>query len=131
MLLIPMMEGQGLDLEQNMPDRVVGQLLVTVLRARNLPAADGLIGAGTSDPFCSVQVGDAWQLGVRRWQTSVQRKQLDPYWGESFLVPLHWNEFNSDFIRFLVYDYDLASANDELGTAKVELKTAIRQHLRC
>jgi len=66
---------------------------------------------GFSDPYVKIFLQDSQQS----FQTSIQKKTLDPVWQDEFVfdsVSLH------DVFKFEVFDHDLLSSDDPLGNAK-------------
>eukprot|EP00727_Mastigamoeba_balamuthi_P012865 m51a1_g8200 hypothetical protein (303) ;mRNA; r:21291-22799 len=94
------------DLEKN-------KLWVTVVEARNVPAAD--VG-GTSDPY--VKIKDVEGLAGHGAKTAVKKKTLNPSWNETF-------EFDFNFklkaLRFKVFDHDMVGSDDLIGKCAVSV----------
>jgi hypothetical protein len=88
----------------------MGRLRVTVVSGHNLIAKDT---TGTSDPFVEAI------LGGQRHRTRTVPFNLNPHWGESFIFNVT-NQM-TETLTLIVYDYDIASRNDQLGTATVSL----------
>jgi len=103
----------------------VGVLQLTILRASGLAASDiSLFGAKSSDPYVAVS------LGASRWVSPTIKKSLNPVWGEdgkgiTFELPIH---SPSQFVKFEVFDADIASSDDLIGTRSgVELMGLLNQ----
>ncbi|KAJ8598345.1 hypothetical protein CTAYLR_002993 [Chrysophaeum taylorii] len=104
-----------------------GKVLVTIVRARNLPDEDGstvpdIFGlAKLSDPFVKVKVGDGrWS----RAKTRALRSKTDPVWNER--LDLGWHQSGEARVVFDVRDRDrgierVDSKNDKLGGAKMRV----------
>eukprot|EP00727_Mastigamoeba_balamuthi_P009618 m51a1_g5279 putative tellurium resistance protein TerZ (401) ;mRNA; f:170873-173925 len=94
------------DLEKN-------KLWVSVVEARNVPAAD--IG-GTSDPY--VKIKDVDGLGGHGAKTNWKKKTLNPVWNETF-------EFDFNYklqgLHFHVFDHDMVGSDDLIGKCSVSL----------
>ena len=89
----------------------MGNLRVTVLDAKNLPAADS---NGKSDPYVKFELNDQ-----DVYKTKIQKKNLNPTWNESFDVPVP-SRTAAKFIA-TVWDYDFADKPDKLGAAVINL----------
>lgn len=89
----------------------MGTLRVDVLDAQDLQAADR---NGKSDPFCRFELN-----GQEVFKSKVQKKTLNPVWNEYFEVAVP-SRIAADF-SISVWDWDLATQPDPLGTAEVSL----------
>jgi hypothetical protein len=103
------------------------QLDLTIVQARDLPAADvGFFdkkGGGTSDPFVQVQVGK------HKVRTKTIKKNLNPEWQEKYELK---DLLQADKMLVTVWDYDIVGKNDLLGQVeiplwKLELNTSIEK----
>ncbi|KAI9911881.1 hypothetical protein PsorP6_008957 [Peronosclerospora sorghi] len=88
------------------------QVIVTLLRANNLPVADTLIQGSTSDPFVTFQIGD------ELLRSSCICGVLDPVWQPTetfeFEVP-HTSQDTNRQLVIQVFDNDHFKADDLLG----------------
>jgi len=102
-----------------MSEPLVGTLIVTILRARDLFNADGL-GQGVSDPFCKfVALSGTKQLA--KWTTKVIDNNLNPVWNEQFSVGID-EPTSSVLLKFEVLDEDIGGTSDSLGVFEIEVK---------
>lgn len=95
--------------------------LVEIVSAHDLPIGD--IHKRSSDPFVICLFN-----GEEVHRTGIIMSNLDPVWtvksGSLFLFSATVEElFRSDGMLCVVYDYDLAGANDRLGAITIEPKT--------
>jgi hypothetical protein len=97
--------------------REFGLLKVRVIEARGLIAADAsLIGMGelrSSDPYCKLRIGSSPQV-----RTETIDGTLEPKWDVSAHFMLCRRE---DPLHIEVFDSDLASADDPLGSCVVPI----------
>ena len=91
----------------------VGVLTVNVKRAHNLVAMDS---NGLSDPFAVVTVH-----GKRRFRTRLEKKTLNPRWDQVGTYPGALAHFLKSPMIVHLYDHDLLSTNDPLGSVTVDL----------
>jgi len=103
-------------------DNTPFKVTVTIKEGRNLVPMDAnLLGKRTSsDPFVVVFLGDS-RLG----KTKVIKKTLNPKWPEeastfTTAAPKEQLVFHR-FVALQVFDHDLMSSNDPMGTAYIEL----------
>lgn len=89
----------------------MGTLRVDVLDAKDLQAADR---NGKSDPFCKFELN-----GQEVYKSKTQKKTLNPVWNEYFEVAVP-SRIGADF-NISVWDWDLATQPDPLGTAAIDL----------
>ncbi|PRW58761.1 DNA polymerase kappa [Chlorella sorokiniana] len=93
-------------------ERPVGVLAVEVVEATKVPRMDFFT---RSSPFVELYV----RTSMKR-QTAIKSTTKHPRWSESFEFPVHVAEHQE--LRMVLYDYDWASANDEIGRACVRVK---------
>ncbi|KYQ92640.1 C2 domain-containing protein [Tieghemostelium lacteum] len=84
-------------------------LQINVLEARDLVAADT---NGFSDPYCVVM------LGLQKKKTKIQKKTLNPKWGETFLLRVSPVD---TVLKLSLLDWDQLSSDDFLGEVSIEL----------
>lgn len=89
----------------------MGTLRVDLLDAKDLQAADR---NGKSDPFCKFELN-----GQEVYKSKTQKKTLNPVWNEYFEVAVP-SRTAADF-SISVWDWDLATQPDPLGTAAIDL----------
>ena len=101
----------------------IGKLKVKLIEAANLPAAD--LG-GKSDPYARLIItgknkyGNEWTEEKRQtWQSATVKKSLNPGWHEQceFFVPRY-----DAVLRVEIYDLDVSSADDLLGSVEIPIK---------
>nr|XP_041568905.1 synaptotagmin-3-like [Taeniopygia guttata] len=85
------------------------QLLVRVLRARDLPAKDS---NGFSDPYVKIYLLPDRK---KKFQTKVLRRTLNPDWDETFSFGVPFAELPARRLHFSVYDFDRFSRHDLIG----------------
>lgn len=100
-----------MDLDPSESINNMGTLRVDVLDAEDLQAADR---NGKSDPFCKFDFN-----GQEVFKTKVQKKTLNPVWNEYFEVAVP-SRTAAEF-AISVWDWDLATQPDPLGTAEISL----------
>lgn len=89
-----------------------GTLLIEVKDGKDLPSADR---NGFSDPFCKFELN-----GEKVYQTQVQKKTLQPVWGEKFEIPIQSRTAGKFKVK--VYDWDFGGSDDFLGEADINLE---------
>ncbi|KAF4315361.1 hypothetical protein JM18_009336 [Phytophthora kernoviae] len=93
-------------------------LIVTLLRASNLPIADTFIQGSSSDPFVTLQLGDEY------FRSSCVNGSLDPVWQPAevfeFEVP-HLNAQMQRQLEIQVVDNDRFKQDDLLGELQLSL----------
>ncbi|CAK0907157.1 unnamed protein product [Prorocentrum cordatum] len=89
-----------------------------MISARGLRDADGLVGQGSSDPYCTCEIIGKKDTKVR---TQVIYNNLSPTWEHTAVVPKY---MLGDRLRFRVWDKDAFSKDDDLGHAELELDAA-------
>lgn len=101
----------------------IGKLTVKVVEAANLPAAD--LG-GTSDPYVKLTLtgrsrwNQEWDVDRRQvWQSKVVKKELCPLFHEE--TTFRVNRYDA-VLRVEVFDSDVQSADDLLGSMEVRLE---------
>lgn len=95
--------------------------LIEIVSAHDLPISD--FHKQSSDPFVKCLFN-----GREVHRTGVISSNLDPIWtvenGSLFLFSATGEELlSSEGILFVIYDYDLAGANDRLGAITLEART--------
>ncbi|XP_048149278.1 LOW QUALITY PROTEIN: synaptotagmin-3 [Corvus hawaiiensis] len=85
------------------------QLVVRVLRARDLPAKDS---NGFSDPYVKIYLLPDRK---KKFQTKVLRRTLNPEWDETFSFGVPFGELPARRLHFGVYDFDRFSRHDLIG----------------
>lgn len=91
------------------PEEPANSLLITIVRARNLPAMDsgGLFGGkGSSDPFVKIEVQE------EQTSSTVKKRDLNPIWVESFELPCAEKDATA---VIHVLDYDARNAPEPIG----------------
>uniref|UniRef100_A0A8B9K7W2 Synaptotagmin VIb n=1 Tax=Astyanax mexicanus TaxID=7994 RepID=A0A8B9K7W2_ASTMX len=85
------------------------QLLVTILKALDLPAKDL---CGSSDPYVKIYL-----LPDRKckFQTRVHRKTLNPTFDEMFQFPVPYEQLPARKLHLSVFDFDRFSRHDMIG----------------
>lgn len=92
-----------------------GKLTVNVLEAKNLKKMD--VG-GLSDPFVKIEL---MQNGKRlkKKKTTIKKRTLNPYFNESFLFEVPFEQISKTELKITVYDYDKLGSNDAIGMIHV------------
>ena len=88
-------------------------LIVTVLRADNLPPKDF---SGTSDPYVKTYLLPDRK---RKFQTKVHRKTLNPEFNETFAFSIGLKSLETRTLQFSIYDFDRFSRHDLIGVVLV------------
>ncbi|KAK9477713.1 C2 domain-containing protein [Lipomyces japonicus] len=88
-----------------------GLVQVRVLDASDLPAADR---RGKSDPYCEFELDDK-----KVFKTKVIKRTLTPAWNEVFETQV--TSRTDSVFKVAVYDWDMASDDDLLGSAIINL----------
>ena len=102
-----------------MTKRIDGLLRVFLIEGKNLVAADSTLpqmlglGAGSSDPYCLLQVGRT------RVKTNVIKRSLNPVWNFycEFVVPVD----GAEELEIYVMDQDIMKSDEEIGNLTVDL----------
>lgn len=95
------------------------QIVVTIVRARNLIARDA---NGFSDPYVKCYLLPGRDQENKR-RTKHVLKSLNPEWNCTVVYPnVHQEELKYKTLEFTVWDWDRFKSNDFLGMVKVELK---------
>jgi hypothetical protein len=92
------------------------RLRVTVLRAKNLIAADA---GGTSDPYVRLHIGCKPSFGQT---TVVKKKTLNPIWNQTFEFEIGEYE-RREVLTIECFDKDVIGNDDSLGKIFIELET--------
>ncbi|AET40124.1 tricalbin Ecym_5368 [Eremothecium cymbalariae DBVPG len=90
-----------------------GDLDIEIRNAVKLIAADR---NGKSDPYVKLYIDDAEN---HFYKTKVQKKNLNPTWGESTTIQIN-NRVNN-YLRIKVMDWDAGNSDDLIGLAMVAL----------
>ncbi|NXW52891.1 SYT3 protein, partial [Nyctiprogne leucopyga] len=90
------------------------QLIVRVLRARDLPPKDP---NGSSDPYVKIYLLPERK---RKFQTKVHRKTLNPVFDETFTFGVPFAELPSRRLQLSLYDFDRFSRHDLIGVVTLE-----------
>ncbi|KAJ8603914.1 hypothetical protein CTAYLR_009717 [Chrysophaeum taylorii] len=119
---LPLPQGVREDVEDEVPEELElrpNELIVVVLRAKNLPAMDTtLLGTKTSsDPYVRVA------CDYEEYRTSIKRKCLRPIWNETFRIHV---EDASEHLFLDVYDKDELTADDLIGSVVIDLNDVKR-----
>lgn len=100
-------------------NKPANELRVIVVRARALPSMDKNLFStgGSSDPFARLEY-----RGVER-STAVKKRCLDPVWLELVTFPIDDGHFDeNESIQLSIFDFDVLSSPDLMGSALVSLK---------
>ncbi|KAM9772437.1 synaptotagmin-10 [Syngnathus typhle] len=89
-------------------------LVVKILKGLDLPAKDF---TGTSDPYVKVYLLPERK---KKFQTRVQRKNLNPTFDESFRFPAAYDELCNRKLHLSVYDFDRFTSHDVIGEVEVD-----------
>lgn len=90
---------------------LVGILELRILEAMGVPPMDL---NGHADPYVVVT------LGAKSLKTTVKKFTLAPKWNETFRLLVHKDEAAYD-LEFSLWDWDYASKDDYIGSAKLSL----------
>ncbi|KAF9436033.1 hypothetical protein BGZ76_004991 [Entomortierella beljakovae] len=90
----------------------MGNLTITIVRAKNLMAADR---SGLSDPFVVFKVNDK-----EAHKSEVVKKNLNPEFNETFTIPI--NSRAEDEVTFEVFDWNQVQTAKSLGTGSIDIK---------
>ena len=98
-----------------------GVLVFKLHSAKNLKAADS---NGKSDPYVLVRVP-----GTRcnDWRSRTLRKTIDPTWNQEHDFPGYLADIVSQPLEIKVYDFDVLSFNDPIGSLSIPLWELMRQ----
>ncbi|KAH8928049.1 hypothetical protein BT69DRAFT_651519 [Atractiella rhizophila] len=89
----------------------MGQLRVTLLDGKNLPAMDR---NGKSDPYAVFTLN-----GEKVFRSEVQKKTLNPVWKQTFDVEVP-SRTAADF-RVDIFDWDMVGESDKIGRCQINL----------
>ncbi|XP_063724685.1 synaptotagmin-1-like isoform X3 [Symsagittifera roscoffensis] len=88
-----------------------GKLTVVVLEAKNLKKMD--VG-GLSDPYVKlVLVQNGKRL--KKKKTTIKKRTLNPYYNESFVFEVPFEQIQRVELHVIVLDYDRMGSNEEIG----------------
>uniref|UniRef100_A0A8C7W193 Synaptotagmin n=1 Tax=Oncorhynchus mykiss TaxID=8022 RepID=A0A8C7W193_ONCMY len=93
------------------------KLTVGILQAADLISMDS---GGTSDPYVKVYVLPDKK---KKFDTKVQKKNLNPVFNESFVFKLPYDELGGKTLVMSVFDYDRFSKHDIIGEVKIPMNT--------
>jgi len=96
-----------------------GVLVFTIHRGTDLMSADT---NGLSDPYCIVKV-----YSSPVWRSRVIKKTLNPVWEQSHEFEGYMEDQTRKPIKIRVYDFDVTSLNDPIGTCLVDI-SALKMH---
>jgi len=86
-------------------------IIIKVLRGRNLTNKDHAPGSGTSDPYVKLTCGSGLQ--GTNWKTQKKIDTLDPVWNEAFVFPaVSWVE---NFIVIECWDANVLEDDEFMG----------------
>ncbi|CAJ0942403.1 unnamed protein product, partial [Mesorhabditis belari] len=94
-----------------------GQLAVTIIEGRDLPAMDS---NGMSDPYVKLYLMPEKK---QKFQTKFIRNTLNPVYNEVFYFPIPFNELQSKTLQLVMYDYDRLSKDDRIGQISIPLES--------
>eukprot|EP01111_Echinosteliopsis_oligospora_P014880 TRINITY_DN571_c0_g1_i1.p1 TRINITY_DN571_c0_g1~~TRINITY_DN571_c0_g1_i1.p1 ORF type:complete len:314 (-),score=98.61 TRINITY_DN571_c0_g1_i1:55-996(-) len=93
------------------------KITITIVEARNLPAADA---NGFSDPYVIIKDVQGLHMKGSKTKTSIKKKTLNPVWNEAY-------EFTYNYkltkLSFKVMDHDVIGSDDFLGSVKIPIET--------
>ena len=98
----------------------LGALVLYLKRGTDLISADR---NGLSDPFCVVRVHKAT---VPSWRSRVRTKTLNPVWEQSHEFVGYLEDMVSKPIRIKVWDWDVLSLNDPIGSCQIDVSALTR-----
>ncbi|XP_041946239.1 synaptotagmin-2 isoform X1 [Alosa sapidissima] len=93
------------------------KLTVGILQCADLVSMDS---GGTSDPYVKVFILPDKK---KKFDTKVQKKNLNPVFNESFVFKLPYEELGGKTLVMSVYDYDRFSKHDIIGEVKIDFKS--------
>jgi hypothetical protein len=83
----------------------------------NVPAMDIL--AGTSDPYCTIQIGYEYKWSSKIAKTKKISRTLHPIWNEVFDMQI--TNPDKERIKAIVFDHDMIGKDDAIGEANINL----------
>ena len=92
-----------------------GKLTVNILEAKNLKKMD--VG-GLSDPFVKIELMQNGKR-VKKKKTTIKKRTLNPYFNESFLFEVPFEQITKTDLKITVFDYDKLGSNDAIGGIEV------------
>uniref|UniRef100_A0A8C7NQW9 Synaptotagmin n=1 Tax=Oncorhynchus mykiss TaxID=8022 RepID=A0A8C7NQW9_ONCMY len=101
----------------NMKNMKGDELTVGILQAADLISMDS---GGTSDPYVKVFVLPDKK---KKFDTKVQKKNLNPVFNESFVFKLPYDELGGKTLVMSVFDYDRFSKHDIIGEVRIPMNT--------
>mmetsp|Transcript_69036 Transcript_69036/g.173969 ORF Transcript_69036/g.173969 Transcript_69036/m.173969 type:complete len:549 (+) Transcript_69036:184-1830(+) len=90
------------------------RLKISLIRARDLRAADFNFTGGKSDPYCTCELFGRPQTQIK---SDIIKKTLDPEWNYDGVIE---SCRAGDDLEFCVYDFDVVGDDDLLGKAILE-----------
>lgn len=90
------------------------KLIVTLLKANNLPASDyEMVSSGKSDPYV------VFHLGQQEFRSSKQKKTVDPAWHPAERFEFDVIHVRNEVLKIEVFDEDTWNRDDLLGSIAV------------
>lgn len=96
-------------------DFASNKLAVTIIEGKDLPAMDR---NGMSDPYVKLCI---LPEGKQKFETKIQRNNLNPQFNETFAFNIAFNELHSKTLQFIVFDFDRLSKDDRIGQLSLPL----------
>uniref|UniRef100_A0A915CFX7 C2 domain-containing protein n=1 Tax=Parascaris univalens TaxID=6257 RepID=A0A915CFX7_PARUN len=96
-------------------DFASNKLTVNIIEGKDLPAMDR---NGMSDPYVKLCI---LPEGKQKFETKVQRNNLNPQFNETFAFNIAFNELRYKTLQFIVFDFDRLSKDDRIGQLSLPL----------
>lgn len=94
-----------------------GKLTVCILEAKNLKKMD--VG-GLSDPYVKITLMMNGKR-IKKKKTSIKKCTLNPYYNESFVFEVPFEQVQKVQLVIIVIDYDRIGTSDPIGKGKFNL----------
>ncbi|XP_030745731.1 synaptotagmin-10-like isoform X2 [Sitophilus oryzae] len=103
-------------------DRELEGLVVKIFEARKLPIKDII---GSCDPYIKLHLLPDRK---KKFQTKVHRKSQNPIFNETFIYSVTYEDLETRYLQFSVYDFDRFSRHDFIGHVVVSNLSEVAEH---
>ncbi|XP_076273187.1 synaptotagmin-10-like isoform X2 [Rhynchophorus ferrugineus] len=103
-------------------DKELEGLLVKIFEARQLPIKDII---GSCDPYIKLHLLPDRK---KKFQTKVHRKNQNPIFNETFIYSVTYDDLETRYLQFSVYDFDRFSRHDLIGHVLVTNLSEVAEH---
>ncbi|XP_065184558.1 uncharacterized protein LOC135815221 [Sycon ciliatum] len=98
----------------------VGQLLIHLIRARDLIAMD--LRSNSSDPYITLELLPRTATASKVVRSKVVHERLSPVFDEYLSLPIALDQVRSAYVWLRVWDHDVLSEDDPMGQVMIPLR---------